>query len=135
MYAGVSHGIDMLTRDNQLSRVISVDDHVNSVSFCDNLIYVLAFSFESDSIWSVRVYDSDYQLVQSWRHSERLNVFNKLAVRKDSVIIPDRSDKTIVQYSLTGEEKRRIPCDLLKEAQTWLCVMSSRHEADRKSVV
>ena len=127
MFVGVTHGIDMLTCDNQSSRVISVDDDVDSLSVCDNLIYTLIFKPENDSSgsWSVRVYGSDYQLVRSWRHSERLSLFNQLAVRKDSVFVPDRESKTIVQYSLTGEVERRIPCHVLKDAVARLCATSS----------
>ena len=131
MFVGVTHGIDMLTCDNQSSRVISVDDDVDSLSVCDNLIYTLIFKPENDSSgsWSIRVYGSDYQLVRSWRHSERLSLFNQLAVRKDSVFVPDRESKTIVQYSLTGEVERRIPCPILNNAVVWLCVTSSYRDA------
>ena len=42
------------------------------------------------------------------------------------VLIPHRESKTIIQYSLTGEVERRIPCPQMKDSNAGLCVMSSR---------
>ena len=124
--AGIS-GVDRVTRDGQSFRVISVDRFVHNVSVTDGVIYALVR--ERAGGWSVRVYDSDYRPTRSWRHSERSGCFNQMAVRKDSVLVPDGDSKTIIQYSLTGEVERRIPCPILNNTYTWLCLMSSRPDS------
>ena len=50
-------------------------------------------------------------------------------VIKGSVLVPDRYGKAIMQYSLTGKIERLIPCPLMANDLTWLCVTSSRHES------
>ena len=121
IYMGVNGGADRVTRDGRSSRVISVNGHVDCVYVYDNRIYTLVYIISSD--WSVRVYNLDYNLIQLWRHEINDNP-NQLVVRKDSVLIPHRGSKTIIQYSLTGEVDKRIPCNVLNDAATWLCVMS-----------
>ena len=113
-----------MTSDFQSSRVISVDGIVFSVSVSDNVIYALVDEFTGE--WLVRVYGSDYQLIRSWRHEAKTagEMFCQLEVRKDCVLVPHIVGKTIIQYSLTGEVERRIPCPILMDASTWLCVMS-----------
>ena len=125
-YLGVRGGIDLVTSDGVSPRVISVEGYVSSVSVCDDLIYTLVHH----GSWSVRVYDSDYQLVGSWRHEKSNIYFNQLAVCKDSVLVPHRGSQTIIQYSLTGEVERRIPFIMLKNLfdSIWLCVMSSHRD-------
>ena len=115
----VRDGIDLVTSDGVSPRVISVEGYVSSVSVCDDLIYTLVHH----SSWSVRVYDSDYQLIGSWRHEESNVYFNQLVVRKDSVLVPHRGSQTIIQYGLTGEVERRIPFIMLKNLfdSIWLC--------------
>ena len=122
-YVGVRSGVDRVTRDGHSSRVISVDGRICSVSVNDGVIYALVD--ESGGDWTVKVYDSECQPIRSWTHDAGHDYINQLAVRKDSVLIPHIVGKTIVQYSLTGEVERRIPCHILKNAATWLCVMSS----------
>ena len=128
VYVGGSNGVDRVTSDGQSSHVISVYGNFWSVSVNDGVIYALVCNRDD---WSVRVYGSDYQLIQLWRHSQRVFncVFNQLAVTKDSVLVPDRGSQTIIQYSLTGEAERRIPCPVLTDDYTWLCVMSPRRDA------
>mgnify|MGYP001791823094 CR=1 FL=1 len=115
IYIEVCGGVDHVTwRRGQLYHAISVEGYVDSMSVCDGLIYTLVY--KSDS-WSVRVYDSGYQLsamIWSLIGNERL------VVRNDSVHVPDRDDKTIIQYSLTGEVERRIPCHVLRLGTIWL---------------
>ena len=130
IYVAGSGGVYRGTSNGQSSCVISVDGFVHSVSVNDGGIYTLVY--ERDTSWSVRVYDSDYRPTRSWRHIERSGHFNQMAVRKDSVLVSDRDSKTIIQYSLTGEVERRIPCPILNNTHTlngydiWMCVMSSR---------
>ena len=107
-------------------RVSSVDGYALCVSVCNDQIYTLIHERKNRS---VRVYDSDYRLIWSWRHYARCTAVNQLAVRKETVLVADRDSKTIIQYSLTAEVERRIPCPILSTAQTWLCVMPSRHDA------
>ena len=128
LYVGGIGGVDQVTSSGQSSRVISVDGDVCGVSVNDGVIYTLVN--KSDSSWSVRVYASKYQLIRSWRHNEDSeDEMNQLAVSKDSVLVPHRDSKAIIQYSLTGEVQRRIACPILKAGHTWLCVTSSRHDA------
>ena len=126
VYVGVRGGVYLLTNDGPLSCVISVEGMVWSVSICDNLIYTL---IQESKSWTVRVYGSDYQPIRSWRHDEKCKAINQLAVRKDSVFVPDRDSKTIVKYSLAGEVQRCIPCPTLSSANTCLCVMPLRRDA------
>ena len=116
-----------MTSDGLSSRVIWVDGHVKSACLNGGVIYTLVD--KKDSGWTVRVYNSDYQLIRSWRHNDLFTISNQLVVRKDSVIVPDRNSKTIIQYSLTGEVERRILCRILKSAPTWLCLTSTRCNA------
>ena len=123
MYVGIRGGVDLVTKYAQSSRIKAVDGYVYSVSACDNLIYALVYVRIGS--WTVRVYNSDYQLNRSWKHNDRLTLSNQLVVRKDSVLVPDRNSKNIIQYSLTGEVERHIPCRVLKSALTWLSVTST----------
>ena len=127
VYVGGIDGVDRVTCDSQSSRVISLDGVVCGVSVNDGVIYTLVN--KSDSSWSVRVYGSKYQLILSWRHNEdSKDDMNQLAVSKVSVLVPHRNSKTIIQYSLTGEVERRIPCLILMGKNTWMCGMSSHRD-------
>ena len=128
VYVGGIGGVDRVRGHGRSSRVISVDSRVRSVSVHGGVIYTLVYNI-IDSDWSVRVYDSKYQLMQSWRHNEDGHRINQLVVRKDSVLVPDRDSKTITEYSLTGEVEGRIPCPVLRDDYTWLCTMSSCRDA------
>ena len=132
IYVGVEGGVDLVTRDGELSRVISSIHSVNSVCLYYDEIYTLTFTrmtFSTTDLkngrWSVGVYDSDYQLSEVWVHKDQCDGFNQLAVREESVLVPHRDSKTIIEYSLDGEEERRIPCPMLKDTGTWMCGMSS----------
>ena len=122
IYVGFEGGVGLVTRDGEMSRVMSTRHNVHSVCLYDNEIYALVF--KSDG-WSVRVYNLTYQLSDSWRHDERCEGSNQLVVRDNCVLIPNRDRKTIIQYSLAGEVKRLIACLVLKDADTWFCVTPS----------
>ena len=68
----------------------------------------------------------NYQLMSVWISRDPSREYLQLVVRKDSILVPDRDSKTIIQYSLAGEVERRIPCLRLNDAATWLHVMSPR---------
>ena len=119
-YVGLIGGVDRVRSDGHSSHVTSVDGEVCSVSVNDGLIYTPVSMTDG---WSVRVYDSNYQLIRLWRHNEDCRLISQLVVKKDSVLVPDRDCRTIVQYSLTGEVKRLIPCLELICVATWLCLM------------
>ena len=126
IYVGDGSEVCLVKNEGESSRVLSVDGYVLCVSVFNNLIYTL---IHKSNIWTVRVYDSDYLLSRSWRHYERCTAVNQMAVRKDCLLVPHRGSKTIIQYSLTGEAERRIPCPILKNAATWMFVMPSRCDA------
>ena len=126
-YAGVLGGVGIWTPDDLTSCVISVEGHVWTVSVNNSMIYTLVY--KSSDGWSVKVYDSDYWLIRSWKHSRRCNGINQLVVRKDSVFVPDGDSSIIIQYSFTGEVERRIPCLTLKCTHTRLSVRSSPCDA------
>ena len=126
IYVGIEGGVDLVPTDGETSRVISIIHDVNSVCLYDNEIYVLVFGSDG---WSVRVYDSDYQLSESWGHNDRCEVFNQMVVRDERVLVPNRDRKTIVLYGLAGEVERSIPCFRLTDADTWLCGSSPCHNA------
>ena len=86
-----------MTRDGRLSHVISVNGHVDSGYVYHDRIYTLVYIISGD--WSVRVHNSDCDLIQSWRHEVNDNP-NQLAVRKDSVLLPH-----LIHTVKTGTQK------------------------------
>ena len=119
VYVGIEGGVDLVTRDGESSHVISVDHDVYSVCLYAGEIYALVSMNDG---WEIRVYGSDYHMIRLWKHGDRCGCDNQLVVKMDSVLLPAINSKTITQYSLTGELKQAIPCPMLKDANTWLCV-------------
>ena len=135
-YAAALDGIYRVTSHCQSSLVIPVNGMVWNISVNEGVIYTLVNT--NINGWSVRVYGPNYELIRSWRpnedseDSEDCEDIYQFVVRKETVLVAHRGSKTIIQNSLTGEVKKRIPCPILSNMaihNTWLCVMPSRHDA------
>jgi len=98
-------------------------NRISSVFVYNDQIYILHIGS------LVNVYNLQGDWITNWSHSDNLRWVNQLVITKDQVIIPDRSNLTLVFYSLNGEVKKTLPCAFLKELQTRICI------ADRNSVI
>lgn len=76
--------------------------------------------------WRVEVYDSNADRVAKWEHSEGgwSSQSNNLLVLGDSVFVPDRESKVIVEYSLTGQVKAKLKSPTLQKTDVALCFLS-----------
>jgi len=79
--------------------------------------------------WKVEVYDFSGNQVTNWSHSDNSEYSNALAIVDGQVVVPDKANKRLTIYSLTGEVIKQVPCSLLSSSDAAICA------ADRHCVV
>ena len=124
LYVGVDGGVDLISKQSQLFRITSVEEKVYSIDFDNNnMMYTLSKQRQQ---WDIEVYDSMHKRIASWKHSEKgsTSYANSLLVVQDSVFVPDRDSKVIVEYSLDGREKSRLQCPTLQNTDVAMCKTS-----------
>ena len=97
LYVGVDGGVDLISKQSQLFRITSVEEKVYSIDFDNNnMMYTLSKQRQQ---WDIKVYDSTHKRIASWKHSEKgsTSSSNSLLVAQDSVFVPDRDSKVIVE--------------------------------------
>jgi len=119
-YVGLESGrVDIIDENNQHSRkFVKVGKPVLSVAVYKDRLYTLVY----DNPHTVTVHDLTGKLITSWTHTDH-GYFNKLAVVSDQVVIPDRRNKRLTVYSLTGEVIKRIQCSLLSPTWVSMCAV------------
>ncbi|XP_067940951.1 uncharacterized protein [Watersipora subatra] len=77
--------------------------------------------------WTIYVHDRQGKLLTSWDHKEYMtNTWTTaLAITCDKVVAPDRKNKLLIIYSLTGNKLKDIPCPQLSRNRVSLCVSGS----------
>jgi len=124
-YAGCGGGVDRIDENNKVTKsFISIEgSNVMSISVHNDRIYTLCF----DS--TVRVHDLKGKSITSWTHTNKSKWFNQLAIINNQIAIPDRLNRTLVLYSLTGKVVNTLPCPLLTDASVRLSA------ADNNSII
>ncbi|XP_067940938.1 uncharacterized protein [Watersipora subatra] len=75
--------------------------------------------------WTIYVHDQQGKQVTSWSHSDYNSQYTGLAITCDKVVAPDRNNKLLIIYSLTGNKLKDIPCPQLSQCYVSLCVSES----------
>ncbi|XP_067949534.1 uncharacterized protein [Watersipora subatra] len=70
--------------------------------------------------WTIYVHDQQGKQVNSWNHSD-YDDWTGLAITSDKVVAPDRNNKLLIIYSLTGSKIKEISCVRLSKAEVSLC--------------
>ncbi|XP_067941158.1 uncharacterized protein [Watersipora subatra] len=78
-----------------------------------------------DNPWTIYVHDQQGKQVTSWNHSDCDSCFTGLSIICDKVVAPDRNNKLLIIYSLTGNKLKEIPCSQLSQDYVSLCVSGS----------
>jgi len=127
-YVGLNKGIwqgrvDIIDEDNQLSRkFVRVGNLVLSVAVYKDRLYTLVY----DNPYTVTVHDLTGKLITNWTHTDHWNGYiSQLAVVSDQVVIPDRQNKRLTVYSLTGEVIKHIQCPLLSIGHVSMCAVDN----------
>jgi len=128
-YVGLNKGIckgrvDLIDENNQLSReFVRVGGTVECVAVYKDRLYTLAYG---RNYRLVTVHDLTGKLITNWTHTDfKSGYFNKLAVVSDQVVIPDRRNKRLTVYSLTGEVIKHIQCPLLSPNYVSMCAVDN----------
>ncbi|XP_067938514.1 uncharacterized protein [Watersipora subatra] len=76
--------------------------------------------------WTIYVHDQQGNRVTSWSHSDTCGIRTGLAITCDKIVAPDRGNKLLIIYSLTGNKLKDISCPQLSQ-NDWvsLCVSGS----------
>jgi len=122
-YVGIFTGrVDVIDKNNQLSKgFLTFSDPVHSVAIFDEKLFTLVNS----KPYKVTVHDLSGKLLTSWTHFEIEHHYSKLAVVSDQVVIPDRENKKLTVYSLTGEVIKHIQCHLLSPNWVSMCAVDN----------
>jgi len=118
-YVGHVNGVDKIEGDNQCpEKFIAETGRVHSVVVYNERLYTLLCG-------SIRIYKLDGELVTRWRHPSIVDDtrYNKMTFVNDQLVIPDRQNKKLIVYSLTGEIQKRIDCPLLGENHVSICAI------------
>ncbi|XP_067939355.1 uncharacterized protein [Watersipora subatra] len=75
--------------------------------------------------WTIYVHDQQGKQVTSWTHNDNDNIFTGLSITCDKVVAPDRNNKLLIIYSLTGNKLKDIYCPQLSQYFVSLCVSGS----------
>lgn len=106
---------------------IALTGDVDDIIIYHNKFYLLVCNNGS---YSVCVYDLAGKLLKNWSHANYdTPMINKFAIVDDHILIPHRTNKSLILYSQAGVVMKKVPCYLLKENVTSICV------TDAKSVI
>ncbi|XP_067939460.1 uncharacterized protein [Watersipora subatra] len=74
--------------------------------------------------WTIYVHDQQGKQVTSWSHSDYAGAYSitGLAITCDKIVAPDRKNKLLIIYSLTGNKLKDISCPQLSQNWVSLCV-------------
>ncbi|XP_067939449.1 uncharacterized protein [Watersipora subatra] len=76
--------------------------------------------------WTIYVHDQQGNQVTSWTHNDYNGGYvTGLAITCDKVVAPDRKNKLLIIYSLTGNKLKDISCPQLSQYYVSLCVSGS----------
>lgn len=128
-YIGSSQGgVVKIARNSQAyTTVIDCAEPVKAVSIHDDKIYAFLRDSKNDL---VRVYKLSGEHITEWSLASSDRCFcDIMAITSDQVVIPDKTNKRITAYSLTGSLIKSIPCSVLGNKHTAMCL------ADSKSVI
>jgi len=131
-YVGLSGGagIDRIDESFSVSKSFgTVTKNVNGIAAFANHLYALVYVGDRNPRWAVHVYDFTGKQVTSWFHYDNCGSVNNLAIADDQVVVPDRGNKRLTIYCLTGEVIKHVSCRLLSDSRTAICA------ADRHCVV
>ncbi|XP_067939492.1 uncharacterized protein [Watersipora subatra] len=80
-----------------------------------------------DNPWTIYVHDQQGKQVTSWTHNDyNSSCITGLAITSDKVVAPDRKNKLLIIYSLTGNKLKDISCPQLSQNDyVSLCVSGS----------
>lgn len=123
-YLGLYQRVDVIEGDNQSRKKFkTATDWVHSVAVYKDRLYTLVYG----NPYIVTVHDLTGKLISSWTHSDitQFFCFNKLTIVNNQIVIPDRQNKMLVVYSLTGEVQKQIECNLLRASSVSLCAAKS----------
>ncbi|XP_067939299.1 uncharacterized protein [Watersipora subatra] len=84
-------------------------------------LYTLVFG----NPWTIYVHDQQGKQATFWSHSDSCSSFTGLAITCDKVVVPDRTNKLLIIYSLTGNKLKDISCPQLSQDCVSLCVSGS----------
>jgi len=128
-YVGRPRRLDRVDENyNVTQSFVTVSGHVFGLTAYEDQLYALVW--EGSNNWKVEVYDFSGNQVTSWSHSDISSGYsNKLVIVDDQVVVPDRPNKRLTIYSLTGEVIKHVPCSLLSNSHAAISA------ADRHCVV
>jgi len=122
-YVGLWGGrVDIIDEKNQLSReFVGEGNLVHGVAVYKDRLYTLEYGIP----YTVTVHDLTGKLITNWTHTNDESGLSKLAVISDQVVIPDRQNKILTVYSLTGEVIKHIQCPLLSRNWVSMCAVDN----------
>ena len=102
--------------------VVRIDEKLQVSSFPKFPGYVQALSVYNDRLYilvsgspcTVHVYKTCGEFVTKWNHNDNTRYISGLAVVSDQVVVPDRQNKQLVVYTLSGQLVKSISCPLSK---------------------
>jgi len=125
LYGG---GVDRVDENyNVTQSFVTVSGSVFGLTVYKDQLYSLVRKGSNN--WKVEVYDFSGNQVTSWSHGDNVAWTNKLVIVDDQVVVPDRPNKRLTIYSLTGKVIKHLPCSLLSDSWVAICA------ADRHCVV
>jgi len=128
-YVGLSNGtgIDRIDESFSVSKsFVSVTGNVNGITAYTNQVYALVYVSDRNPHWAVNVYDLTGKQVTSWSHHDDSGHVNKLVIVDGQVVAPDRHNKRLTIYSLTGKVIKHVSCSLLSNNTVAICA-TNRH--------
>lgn len=111
---------------------IKTSSPVDDIAVYKNHIYLLVHR----GVWRpyvVEIYDLDAynasmprcQPVTRWVHEDISKYRCKMVIVNDQAVLPDRKEKQLVVYTLSGEKPRRISCPQMSKLRITMCAANN----------
>ncbi|XP_067950501.1 uncharacterized protein [Watersipora subatra] len=118
--AAMSNQAVAMIDDNYLVKgsFLAFNNNPNAMEVYKDKLYTLVYG----NPWKIHVHDLQGKLVTCWSHNDSCSFTTGLAITCDKVVVPDRENKCLVIYSLTGNKLSAISYPRFRYQNVSLCV-------------
>ena len=119
---GTIEKIDDENDKGSLIAFIKLQSTITGLAGSQDQLYILTHT-TTDICHSVHVFDLRGHHLNSWRHETYTDFFpsRSLALVNSHVVIADRQKQTFTFYNQAGDQRREVPCNLIKLKNLAIC--------------
>lgn len=96
---------------------LTFNNYVESVAVYKERIYTLVYGYP----FLLYVYSMSGIYIAKWTHTDALSRCTGLAILSERIVIPDRTNRQLTVYSLSGRIVKHLPCPQLDSGRVAIC--------------